>query len=287
MSELAVSGHHLQIEPDKTEIAVTGCMCNAEQRSRLHFTLRNQCRTSIFRCAYIFFLAGFKVDITEMGVVELKSANFLQLLFDTSTSDKCIFQTYTDILLIILFIGEKKFQESADCLFYCYGISLVKVLTKTEILLYSIAETTFTHFAQTLREIIRNETIGISEEFGSHLRYFPAGKIMMESVEEGGVNHIFRKWCQQMAYFNQIFDAAVNISYKHHRGIGVNAFFAAAERSIGHVSLHDLNTILVFHVDACDLIEGYNIPCTDKAHSVPPHIIEEICDRGLSSGNQD
>ena len=90
-----------------------------------------------------------------------------------------------------------------------------------------------------------------------------------------------------MAHLHQVLDASVDIAHKDHRGIGIDTLLTTTERAIGHVAFHNLNAVLVVHVNACHFVESHHIPCTYQSYLVLTHIIEQVCHRGLAAGNQD
>ena len=191
-------------------------MCYAIERTCLHFTFRNEGRTTILRSADVSFFAIFEVDITEVYIEELQSSNLFQLFLDSSTTNKGILQALANVFLLIRTIREEQFQKTTDCTLNCNGITLIQVFPKPEVLLYCIAEIVLTHFTQTLREIVRYEAKCIGEILWTHLWNLPSWQIVMETVKECRINHIFREWRKQMTHTYQILNATVDIANEYH-----------------------------------------------------------------------
>ena len=108
----------------------------------------------------------------------------------------------------------------------------------------------------------------------------------MHSIKEGAINHGCRKRLEEMRCLKQIIHALVYVPDKYHRSIRLNSILTSRKGSGCHVVLHDLNAVFILEVDAGHLIKSHYVPQSYKADLSPPHVVKQICNCGLSTGNQ-
>src|SRR5208282_1215588 len=66
----------------------------------------------------------------------------------------------------------------------------------------------------------------------------------------------------------------------------MNLCNSSAESSVGHVVFHDLDCVGIVNLHASDLIEGYNVPMTDKANLSSRIVIKQVRAACFATGNQ-
>jgi hypothetical protein len=110
----------------------------------------------------------------------------------------------------------EQLQETGHGPFDGDGVALVQVPTQLEGLVDGVAEVAFTHLAQPLGQIVHNQAVLVGEKFRTHLGNFPARNVGMKAVEEGGVDHGFRKRGKQMTGLHQGIDRLVDVANKDH-----------------------------------------------------------------------
>ena len=74
---------------------------------------------------------------------------------------------------------------------YSVRISLVEVITETEILIKSVALLFFAEFTEKLCQIVGNKAVVVGEVLWSELRNFPTGEIAVHTVKKRGISAHF------------------------------------------------------------------------------------------------
>src|ERR1700734_802057 len=66
----------------------------------------------------------------------------------------------------------------------------------------------------------------------------------------------------------------------------MNLCHASTEAPVGHVVFHDLDCVGIVNLHATHLIEGYNVPMTDKAHLSSRIVIKQVRAARFTTGDQ-
>ena len=228
-----------------------------------------------------------RVDVAEVDVVELHAADLLELLLHPAAGFQGVFQAAADGFLVVLLVRVEQLQQAGDRVLDGDGVPLVQVTAQLEILVDGIAEVPLSHLPHPLGEVVHDQTVLVREELGPHLRDFPAGNVGVEAVEEGRVDHGLGERGEQVARLDQRVHRLVDVADEDHRGVGVDRVPATGERTRGHVVLHDLHAVLVLERDARHFVEGHHVPKADQTDRPPGHVVEQVGNGRLATGDQD
>src|SRR5581483_5854467 len=66
----------------------------------------------------------------------------------------------------------------------------------------------------------------------------------------------------------------------------MNLCDSSAESSVGHVVFHNLNCVGIVNLHPTHLIEGYNVPMTDKTNLSPGIVIKQVRAARFTTGDQ-
>src|SRR5687768_12125927 len=82
-----------------------------------------------------------------------------------------------------------------------------------EVTVDDLGEVVIAKFPQGLGQVVHHEAIVVGEKLDSHLGYFPAGDVEVQSVEKGHVltNHV-RHWHEQVRGTDHHFDRLVGVA---------------------------------------------------------------------------
>ena len=109
----------------------------------------------------------------------------------------------------------------------------------------------------------------------------------MHTVKEGRIrSHFWREGVKKAGSLQQHINTLIDVAHKDHRGIGRLLFFATGKGAGSHIVFHDLNAVFVLEANTGNFIKGYAIPKAYQAHCVLAHVIEEVRNGRLPTGNQ-
>ena len=254
--------------------------------TRLTDTFRNQLAAALFQNRYEYLFHIGIADKGKLHIIELHTADFLQLFFDPTPSLDCISQDFFHILFRVLFVRIDQLCQAGYHLSNTNGVSLIQASSQLKELVKSVRLRNLLHLTHELRKIIRNETIIIRKVFRTHLRDFPSRNITMHPVKKRTIDHRIRERLKQMGSLQKIVHTLVDISHKYHWSVRLNSVLPSCKRSRSHIVLHDLNAILVLEIDSGNLIKCHAIPKTYQTNLPSSHVIEEIGNRCLSAWNK-
>src|SRR4051812_8402803 len=87
----------------------------------------------------------------------------------------------------------------------------------------------------------------------------------MQPIHEGGVaSHLRRKWRQQVSDPLLVLDVHIEVADQDDATVSANAFAAAAELAGLHVSLHDVDTVLLVEGDAGYFVKADDVVLGDE-----------------------
>ena len=139
-----------------------------------------------------------------------------------------------------------------------------------------------------LCQIVTDKTVIISKMLRSELRYLPSRKITVHSIKKCCIcSHFLWERCKQTGGFQQYIHTLIDVSNKYHRRSSSLFFFATGKRARCHVILHNLNAIFILKLDTCHFIKSNAVPQSDQSDRFASHIVKEVCNRRLSTGDQD
>ena len=206
-------------------------------------------------------LKGLIVYVGEVHIVELHAAQLFQLLLHTTAHFERNLDDFLQFFLGKLPIRIEQLQIAIHHTAHGDGITLVQVLAQTEVMVERIAVLFLAQFPDELCQIIADKAIVIREMLRAELRNLPAGEIAVHTVEKCRVGaHFWRERVKQAGRFQQHVHALIDITDKDHRGRCSLFFFAASERTGGHVVLHDLHAVFILETNTGHLIKGNTIP---------------------------
>ncbi len=91
-------------------------------------TFRNQFAAALLRNRNIVFFKAVVVDITEVHIIELHTAQLLQLFFYAAAHFQSNLQNLLQIFFGKLTVRIDQFQKAIHCPAHSYGIALIQIL---------------------------------------------------------------------------------------------------------------------------------------------------------------
>ena len=122
----------------------------------------------------------------------------------------------------------------------------------------------------------------------SELRYLPSRKITVHTIKKRCIcSHFLRERCKQTRGFQQHIHTLIDVSHKYHRSSSSLFFFSTCKRTGCHVVFHNLDAIFILELDTCHFIKSNAVPQANQSNRFASHIVKEVCNCRLSTGNQD
>jgi hypothetical protein len=125
------------------------------------------------------------------------------------------------------------------------------------------------------------------EQPGLKLGYFPPGQVVVEPVEERGIDHRGRQVGEQVRYPDELGVRFGGVADQDDRCLGGGFLFAASERAGFHVVLEHVDDCGLRHLQTCYLVERDNVPGAQKPDPVGGHVDEQLSDCDPAAGYQD
>ena len=285
--EFTRTGQHLRFQAEHTQHA------RLSARYRIYLTgaahsFRNEFATALFRNRYIVFFEGLSIDIREVHIVELHAAQLLQLLLNAAAHFQGQLQNFFQVFFCEFTVRINEFQVAIYHPANSNGITLIQILSQTEIVIQSIAVLLLTEFADEFCQVIGDETIVVGEVLWTELGNLPSRQIAVHTIKECCIRaHLNGEWVEQTGGFQENIHTLVDISYEHHGCRRSLLLLAAGKGTRSHVVLHDLHAVFIFEPDACHFIERNTIPQPNQANCLSPHVVEQVGYGRLAAGNQD
>ena len=234
------------------------------------------------------FLKGIVVNIRKIDIIELHTAQLLELFLDAAAHFKRKLKDFFKLFLRELPVRIEQFDHTADHLADGNGVALIEVLAKAEILVQCIAVLLLAKLTDELCQIVGDETVVIGEMLRAELRYLPAGDIAVHTVEERCVrSHFGREWVKEAGRFQQHIHALIDVADEDHRS-GRGFFFLSTGKGTGcHIVLHDLDAVFVLEIDTGNLVKRHAVPQADQADRFSAHVVKQIGNGSLTAGNKD
>src|SRR5271157_706658 len=106
----------------------------------------------------------------------------------------------------------------------------------------------------------------IGEDVPANLWYVPARQVGVDAVHEGRVvAHFGRKWSEEVPDALLMLNIDVKVADQNDASIRADALAAAGELAALHVTLHDVDPVLLVEGHAGHLIEAHDVVLTDQA----------------------
>ena len=208
-------------------------------------------------------LKGLIIYVGEINIVEFHATKLLQLFLNTATHLQRNLENFFYFFFCKIAIRIHELQISICHSTHGDSISLIKILTETEIMVNCITVLFLTQLTNELCKIVADESVVICKMLRTELRNFPSRQIAMHTVKERRVcSHFWRKRVKQTGCLQEYIYALINITNEYHRG-GCSLFFLASCKGTGcHVVFHNLHAILILETNASNLIKSHAVPQT-------------------------
>ena len=138
-------------------------------------------------------LKGFIIYVGEVNIVELHASQLFQLLFNTATHLQGNLENFFYFYFCKTAIRIQKLQITICHSTYSDGISLIEILTKTEIMVNGIPILFLTKLTYELCKVVTDKSIIVCEMLRTELWNLPTRQIAMNTVKECCISSHFRR----------------------------------------------------------------------------------------------
>ena len=156
-----------------------------------------------------------------------------------------------------------------------------------EVVLVTVGVVLRAHRLEHLGDVIDDEPVAVGEHLAADDVDFPAGDVVVQAVEVGGVVVGLGQLVEQVGVLEHVRHGVRGVADEDHRGFGTERLDTAGERLVRHVVLHDVHERSVGALLlAGELVEGDDVPVPDQADASVGVVDEKLRDGDLAAGDE-